>query len=150
MIEIRKINVLEHFDEASTLLELNWSEQNSPIELNKEDTRKFYEVMASLHALYGLAAYSEDKLVGYLIATIHPFPLNHSVRVCNIDGLFVVEDYRGGPAFNKMQEAIRQIAKDNGASYIHWHAPTGSMLSGYLMLKHKPLTSYFYETVDHE
>lgn len=147
MIEVRVADAIDKFDEALPLLEANWRESGSPIEFKADDVRRFYEFMDKSGAIFAIGAWDEGKLVGYSIVTFGPFPMNHSVRICNVDGLYIVPEYRSSILFGRLQSAVRNLSLIENADYIHWHAPAGSEFSDALAKRTEPMTNYFREAL---
>ncbi len=146
MVEVRVEDPLEKFDEALPLLEANWRESGSPIEFKAEDVRQFYAYMAEMGAISAVGAWNDEQLVGYAITTFGPHPMNHSVRICNVDGLFLHPDFRMGIA-GRLMNSVKDLAVIEGAHYIHWHSPAGSDFSKALAKRTTPMSEYFREVV---
>lgn len=145
MVEIKIIDAMENFDDALPLIEANWKESGSDIELIPEDVKKFYKYMSDMNCLYAAGVYEGDLLLGYCIATFSPHPLNHSIKVCSIDGIYMIPELRKGSTGAKLMDAIRVVAKQQGAHSINWHASPNSDFLKTLESRFTPINSYFRE-----
>ena len=145
MVEIKIIDAMENFDEAVPLIRANWKESGSPIELIPSDVRAFYKYMSDMNCLYAAGVYKEGILAGYCIATFAPHPLNYSVRVCSISGIYLIPELRKGSVTTRLMDAIRTVAKQQGAHSIDWHAAAGSDFLKTLEARFIPINSYFRE-----
>jgi len=144
-ITIKFVNPMDNFDIAADLLTANWKESGNPFPFNAEDTKKTYAFMVENYSLFAVAAYSDEEMVGYCVVTIHPHPMNHSIKICNADGFYLVPDLRGGTTSGRIMEAIRNFAKEKGVDIIHWHAPAGTTYCKALESRYSPMSIYFRE-----
>lgn len=149
-IDVTIVDPITHFDEAADLLAANWKESGTPIEFVPADAKRFYEYMADNHTLFAAAAFDGSALVGYAIVTIVPHPLNHSVIICNCDGIYLEPHLRGGRIVAEMMKVIRSMAKDRHAHSVHWHARAGSPFSEALAARFVPISNYFREQLSYE
>ena len=150
MIEVKVVDPLANFDEAAAMLQANWDESGSPIPFVVEDARNFYTYLGQNNALFAVGAWDEGKLIGYCITTIVPHPLNHSVKICNADGMYVLPEYRGGMVLGRIIRAVQRLAQLEGANHLHWHAPAGSEFGEALAKRMIPISNYFREDVPRE
>ena len=81
MIKVKRVNPIEEWDDAISLIKANWSESNQPIEFNADDARRFYEYLYENSALFAIGAYQLDELVGYCLVSVVPHPFNQSVKM---------------------------------------------------------------------
>lgn len=144
-IEIKFVDPIANFDQAIELLRANWQESGQPFDFNTNDAKLFYTYMAHVNSLFAIGAYRKDELVGYCIITFAPNPLNHSVKICNVDGLYLLPELRGGRIFSKMTNAVRDLAHKHNVNYINWHAPAGSIFATVLESRFTPVCNYFRE-----
>lgn len=144
-IVVKLLNLVDCFDDAIPLLKANWKESGNPFELDVNSTKLFYTYMDSLGCLFIAGAYLDGKAVGYCVTTVSPHPLNNSIKICNVDGIYLIPELRGGRASVKLMNAVRGIAKGYKANIIHWHAPAGSKFSETLAARFTPLSNYFRE-----
>lgn len=149
-IEVKIVDPLAKFDEAVPLLEANWRESGSPIEFIAEDTRTFYRNVQRVGALFAAGAYDGADLIGYCIITIIPHPVNHSVIICNADGVYLKPDYRKGRTLALLMEAVRLVARKHSCFSISWHAQSGSDFATVLAERIPPLSNYFWEALSYE
>lgn len=144
-ITIKLIDPMATFEEAIPLLEANWKESGNPFDFNAADTKSFYTYMADLHLLFAAGVYSDEKLVGYCVVSFVPHPLNHSIKICNVDGIYLIPELRGGNVFDRLRATIKELALEHKIHLIHWHAPAGSDFSNTLALRYEPISNYFRE-----
>lgn len=147
MIEVKLVDPLEKFDEAIELYKANWKDSGNPFDVNVDDTKAYYKYMAENNALFGAAAYDDEKMIGYCIVTISPHPLNFSVKILNVDGLYLLPEHRGRLVLDKIRAIVKTLAEDNKVNFIHWHAPAESDFSGALAARYEPISNYYRETI---
>lgn len=146
-IEIKLINPLDEAADLLPLLQANWAESGNPFDFIPEDVRATYTFFNNNDALFGVAAYQGDEMVGYCIVTLHPHPLNRSVKICNADGLFLKPELRGGTISGRMMAGIKDIASEHNATIIHWHAPAGSSFGDVLASRMELMSTYYREVL---
>lgn len=149
-ISIRLLDPILNFDKAIELLEANWKETGIPIEFVASNAKTFYEYMAKLNALFSIGVFNEEELVGYCIITMSPHPLNHSIKVCNVDGIYLIPHLRNGKIVFDMMNSVKSIAKVHKANYIQWHASVDSSFLKVLESRFTPINRYFREQLSYD
>lgn len=144
-IEVKIVDPIENFEQAVPLFQASWAETGFPFPFVPEDAKKFYSHVASLGMLFAAGAYDGDELVGYCIITIVPHPFNHSIRICNADGLFIFPDYRKGRVLASLMEAARIIGRKYGAHSVHWHAQANTEFARMLPSRFENISNYYRE-----
>lgn len=147
---VKEVNPMEEFDNASLLLLNNWKESNQLFPFNIEDAQKFYQYLADSNMLFSIGAYFDNKLIGYSVLTLHPHPLNHSVKICNVDGIYIAPKYRKKGLSARLILAVDQFAKKHRADYIHWHVPVDGEFEKTLVNRFEPLSNYYRQVVEYE
>ena len=87
-----------------------------------------YELLESVGKLFGLAAYAEDRLVGYSLNFIDNHPHYRGLVYAQNDVVFVDPDYRGASVFALLNSSAERMAKGLGAKLFLLHAKEGSDL----------------------
>lgn len=146
-IEIKLVDPMESFDAAIPLLEANWKESGNPFDFDAADTKAFFKKMATINTLLAIGVFKDNVLVGYSVVTIAPHPLNFSIRICDVSGLYLIPELRGGNTFGRISDLIKNLAEEYKANFIHWHAPARSEFSGVLSSRFEPISNYFRENV---
>jgi hypothetical protein len=146
-VTVRLIDVIENIDRASELIKANWEESGNPFDVVIEDVKSFYKRMSEVGQVITSGAYIMDDMVGYCIASITPHPLNFSIRVCNVDGIYLIPKLRGGVVATRLLHKIRLVAKGCGVDLMHYHAPAGSDYSNALGARFTPVSNYFREVL---
>lgn len=149
-ILIKDVDPIETFDSALQLLENNWKDSGNPYEFVADDAKAFYTYLYENDRLFAAGVYKGSDLIGYVITSFAPHPLNHSIIVCNVDGVYLMPEYRKGTASGKIFKHVAKLAREQKANYIHWHAPSGTQFYKTLEARYKPLSVYFVEEVLHE
>lgn len=110
--------------DARDIVEANWAETgfDIPFAPNVE----FYEQAEAVGAWFGLAAYDEEKLIGYSSAWVHRHPFNPAFVVAASEALYVKPAYRFSTATGRLIKATEQEAKKIGASRFMWHTRAGT------------------------
>ena len=144
-IIVKEINPIEYFDIAAELLQENWKASGADFDFIPADARKMYEYLNASGALFGSGAFVDGKMVGYCIITITPHPVNHSIRVCSMTGMYLKPEFRKARATLQLMDTVRRIAKENGSTFIDWHGAAGSEFFQVLQARYKPVNGYFRE-----
>jgi len=87
-----------------------------------------YELLESVGKLFGLAAYDDDRLVGYSLNLIDTHLHYRGLIYAQNDVVFVDPDYRGARVFPLLNVAAEKRAKALGAKLFLMHAKEGSDL----------------------
>lgn len=148
-ITIKLVDPIESFDEAIPLLKANWKDSGNPFDFNAADTKAFYTRLSAIQIVCAFAAYEDDALVGYCVAVIHPHPLNNSIKICDVNGIYLIPRLRKGSTTMKMTQLVTLFALEADVNYIHWHAPANSEFSRVLASRHEPISNYFREALKH-
>lgn len=149
-VSIKIVDPLENFADAEPLLLANWRESKSVIEFNPADVRTFYESLGNIGFLFAAGAYDGDKLIGYGIATIYAHPFNKAVDICNVDGIYLLPEYRGSTIAPRLMRSIENVAKERRAKIIQWHAPVDSPFSKALSERYTPFSNYYQDVIKYE
>lgn len=88
-----------------------------------------YRKLEEQGVLLILAAYAEDKLVGYSVNFINNNLHYADLRMCTNDLLFVKKEYRNSSIGFKLIKETERMARERGAGIILWHAKEKTSLS---------------------
>lgn len=121
--EIRRSNVSEMQELASDLFADHWDEiaKNKQVMILKPDWDA-YRLLESQGKLLVLAAFIDDKLVGYSANIVARHLHYFDLIICNNDILFVHKDHRASPIGLRLIKETEKMAKQAGAQMMLWHA----------------------------
>lgn len=130
---IEVVNPADYIDSIRELLQANWDETGFDFEFDPDVDayRRLYE----LGFLYALAAFVDEKIVGYCTIAVTNHAHNKAVRVASNDALFVLPEYRHGIVSGKLIATAVKTAKQRGASRFTWHCRAGTKFAD-VLIKH--------------
>jgi GNAT superfamily N-acetyltransferase len=139
MVRTQILNPAEWIPSIGELLADNWAETGFDFDFNPDVAA--YRRMYEAGMLFAVAAFDDEKLIGYCTVTVIPHPHNPSVIVAANDALFVTPEYRNGVAAGRLILVAQNEAKRRGAVKFSWHCRYGTPLA-------EMLISHGYSPVD--
>lgn len=130
MLIITEIDVAEHFDSLMGLFSLNWAETG--FDFDMEPNIDLIRAMQADGCMFVLAAYLDDRLIGYSSATVGPHIYSTRIVCCASDALFVHPSYRKTSAGARLILATEQAGAARGANRMLWHTRAGTTLASVL------------------
>ena len=120
MIEVRECLLADHIDDIDALIAVNWEETgfDFPFMLDKERYKQF----EAAGFLLVVAAFNEEEVVGYSLASVLPHPYNPAIICGNSDAMFLHPNYRNSTAGARLMFETERLAKERGANRMLWHA----------------------------
>lgn len=129
-MRVIEVQIAEYIDEVVALLRDNWDETGFDFPLEPDVSA--YVHLQSLGAVFALAAFEAEQIIGYSTAFIAPHHFNPDVVMCHTDALFVAKAHRGGSAGARLIAATEDVARARGAHRICWHTRAGTALADVL------------------
>lgn len=129
MVRIELAEPINHWSDITELMRANWDETGFDWEFNP--SQEMYQSAVNAGMMFSLAAFDEDKIVGYCTMAIVPHMHNPAVVYAANDALYVSKKYRGITGA-RLIKAAEVEAKRRGARYVSWHTRAGTPLAAVL------------------
>ena len=142
---IRPTSYAEVISKALHLLTEHWEEValNKGVMMLKPDEARYLHLEAA-GQFFALAAFDDDKLVGYsgnfIGAHIHYADLTY----CNNDVLFVAKEHRQSPLGLRLIRETEREAQRRGARMVLWHGKPNTPLANILPKMHYAMQDIIY------
>ena len=130
MVRISIVQPIDYMHKVVELMRDNWAETGFDFEL--APSAEQYQKIVDLNAMFAVAAFDGDEIVGYCTMVITPHLHNPAVIVASNDALFVAKPYRNGLTAGRLIKAAEQEAKSRGARKVLWHTRAGTGLAAML------------------
>ena len=124
---IKSLNPDECKHQIAALVADNWSETGFDWEL--KPNWQMYGKLYEMGYLISLAAFDQDEIVGYSVATVSPHLFNSDVKVCTTNALFVKPSHRKRLVSGKLIVETEREAKRRGAIRILWQTRANTPLA---------------------
>lgn len=130
MVRISIVQPIEYMHKIVSLMRDNWDETGFDFEFNP--SADAYQKVVDCNAMFVIAAFDGDDVIGYCTMIISPHLHNHDVIVASNDALFVAKPYRNGMTSGRLIKAAEDEAKRRGASKVLWHTRAGTSFAAML------------------
>jgi hypothetical protein len=117
--------------DAGDVVAANWAETGFDIPF--APSVELYETAEAQNSWFALAAFDEDKLIGYSSAWVYRHPFNPAVIFASSEALYVKPAYRHGTTTHRLIRATEAESKKLGASRFLWHTRAGTPFAEMLM-----------------
>ena len=125
---IKEVGIVE-INSMGSLVKAHYDEvaKNKSVMILKPDMDK-YQTLEKAGKLLSLAAFVNDKIVGYSVNIVDNHIHYADLTFCINDVLFVDPVYRNGRCGLMLIKQTEQMAKARNAGLILWHAKSGTAL----------------------
>lgn len=130
MVRISIVQPIEYMHKIVELMRDNWDETGFDFEFNP--SADAYQKVVDCNAMFVIAAFDGDDVIGYCTMIISPHLHNPDVIVASNDALFVAKPYRNGMTSGRLIKAAEGEAKRRGASKVLWHTRAGTSFAAML------------------
>ena len=130
MVRISIVQPIEYMHKIVALMRDNWDETGFDFEFNP--SADAYQKVVDCNAMFVIAAFDGDDVIGYCTMIISPHLHNPDVIVASNDALFVAKPYRNGMTSGRLIKAAEDEAKRRGASKVLWHTRAGTSFAAML------------------
>jgi GNAT superfamily N-acetyltransferase len=130
MVRISIVQPIEYMHKIVSLMRDNWDETGFDFEFNP--SADAYQKVVDCNAMFVIAAFDGDDVIGYCTMIISPHLHNPDVIVASNDALFVAKPYRNGMTSGRLIKAAEDEAKRRGASKVLWHTRAGTSFAAML------------------
>lgn len=127
MLTIREVRIADHIEEIEAMIQANWAETGFDFDLRLNHTMLVQ--LQELGAMFAVAAFDGDRLVGYSTAMIGAHTFNPEIICCNSDALYVLPEWRKSSAGARLIVATEHAARARGAVRMLWHTRAGTPLA---------------------
>lgn len=130
MVRISIVQPIEYMHKIVSLMRDNWDETGFDFEFNP--SADAYQKVVDCNAMFVIAAFDGDDVIGYCTMIISPHLHNTDVIVASNDALFVAKPYRNGMTSGRLIKAAEDEAKRRGANRVLWHTRAGTSFAAML------------------
>lgn len=130
MVRISIVQPIDYMHQVMELMRDNWAETGFDFEF--APSAEQYQRMVDWNAMFAVAAFDADEIVGYCTMVVTPHLHNPALIVASNDALFVAKPYRNGLTAGRLIKAAEAEAKHRGASRVLWHTRAGTGLASML------------------
>jgi GNAT superfamily N-acetyltransferase len=124
---IKSLNPDECKDQIAALVADNWSETGFDWDL--KPNWMVYGKLYEMGYLISLAAFDQDEIVGYSVATVSPHLFNGDVKVCTSSALFVKPSHRNRLVSGRLIVETEREAKRRGSVRVIWQTRANTPLA---------------------
>ena len=130
MSRISIVQPIDHMHEVVELMRDNWAETG--FDFDFDPSPEHYQRIVNCDAMFAIAAFDDEQIVGYCTMVVTPHLHNPAVIVASNDALFVAKPYRNGLTAGRLIKAAEEESKRRGASKVLWHTRAGTGLAAML------------------
>jgi len=130
MVRISIVQPVDYMHKVVELMRDNWHETGFDFEF--DPSAEQYQRVVDFNAMFAIAAFDDEQIVGYCTMVITPHLHNPAVIVASNDALFVAKPYRNGMTSGRLIRAAEEEAKRRGANKVLWHTRAGTGLAAML------------------